>query len=48
MLISHKGEYRVRGKEGPRFLIPAYAISNVFGVRVQKHVISTDNRHKET
>ncbi len=29
MLKSHKGEYRVRGKEGPSFWIPAYAISTV-------------------
>ncbi len=30
-LISHKGENRVRGKEGPCFWIPAYAISTVGG-----------------
>ncbi len=32
MLISHKGEYCVRGKEGPSFWIPAYAISTVLPV----------------
>ncbi len=29
MLKSHKGKYRIRGKEGPSFWIPAYAISTV-------------------
>ncbi len=40
MLKSHKREYHVRGKEGPRFWIPAYAISTVLGIAIVMPVLS--------
>ncbi len=52
MIKSHKGEYRVRGKEGPSFWIPAYAISTVLltgvsllpNVRLVDEVVQGDVR----